>query len=100
VVSGPPAQGQVARPKGRATTAVVLERTDDVAQADTTYCVHGQVQCGVCGAWCWLGNETYKLVSSGSAAPLCMPCARTRVPADARRVRGANDHRRSAGPHD
>jgi hypothetical protein len=39
------------------------------------YCIHGKVGCYRCGDWCWLGSETYKVVRSGEAVPICMECA-------------------------
>lgn len=88
-MSGPP---QVA--------AVVLDRVDDLPQADTPYCVHGRALCVAgCGHWVWLGDRTHDLVASGRCAPLCRPCANRLVPAGARTAGKAADHRRSDGPH-
>lgn len=39
------------------------------------YCVHGRATCLACDNWCWLGDETARVVLSGDAAPLCGTCA-------------------------
>jgi hypothetical protein len=39
------------------------------------YAVYGKTQCFVCNGWCWLGEDTMKVVQAGTATPLCLPCA-------------------------
>lgn len=39
------------------------------------YAIYGKTQCFSCNGWCWLGEQTIKVVESGQATPLCMPCA-------------------------
>lgn len=78
---------------------VVLDRVADLPQEQTGYCVHGRATCVRCGAWCWLGHATHDVVASRELAPLCRPCAREVVPADAVTVGNLGDHRRADGPH-
>lgn len=79
---------------------VVLDRVADIAQRDTPYCIHGRATCVSCGQFCWLGSRSYDDVRSGRLAPLCLPCAQSRVPAGTPVTRGAADHRRADGPHE
>lgn len=84
-------------PDGR-TTVVLLDRIQPGTTPD--YCVHGKVTCyGGCGEWLWLGDNTYRAVSSGRAAPLCFECAPRFVPKGARPTTNLRDHRRADGPH-
>lgn len=75
---------------------VVLDRVDDLAEADTLYCIHGRATCASCAHWCWLGSETHDEVTSGRAAPICMRCARKYEPPPFTRL---DDHLRTDGPH-
>lgn len=36
--------------------------------------VEGKTRCTMCEAWLWLDTDTYPLVSSGTARPICPPC--------------------------
>ena len=78
-------------------SVVVLDRIEPGVTPE--YCIHGKVTCHGCDVWCWLGSETYQLVSSGRIVPLCQPCATKMIPPDSKPVRNANDHRRADGPH-
>lgn len=79
------------------TAVVVLERV--TIHRTTDYCVHGRVKCVTCGHWCWLGNRTLDLVSTGAALPVCQPCVRELIPPGTPVDCNANDHRRADGPH-
>jgi hypothetical protein len=57
---------------------VVLDRTADVPTPE--YCVHGYATCVACGAWCYLGSESVRLVESRHVKPLCMVCAPKVIP--------------------
>lgn len=63
------------------------------------YCAHGRATCVGCDDWVWLGSETERVVTAGEALPLCLDCARRRLPAAARPARNLADHRRDDGPH-
>lgn len=77
---------------------VIVDRI--VPGATTDYCIHGQTTCCRCSEWCWLGSETYRVVASGEAAPLCMQCANTvHVASQGSKRRHLHDHRRADGPH-
>lgn len=39
------------------------------------YAVYGKTQCFSCNGWCWLNEDTYPVVESGKATPLCLRCA-------------------------
>ncbi len=52
---------------------IVLARTAD--EPFPRYCIRGKTRCYHCQEWCWLGTETFDVVSDGLATPLCMPCA-------------------------
>lgn len=55
--------------------AVIVDRIKDVP--DPEYCTHGRTRCMRCHEWCWLGDQTFKIVSNAEAAPLCLACARS-----------------------
>jgi len=76
---------------------VVLERIEPGVTPE--YCVHGKVTCYACDEWCWLGDETYKVVKSGHAAGLCLECANEMLPPELTPARRLHDHRRTDGPH-
>lgn len=76
---------------------VVLERIEAGVTPD--YCIHGRVTCYWCPEWCWLGDRTHDLVSSGQAAPICKECAAKLIPQGSRPVNNVGDHRRADGPH-
>lgn len=78
---------------------VLLDRVADVDRDATAYCVHGQTTCLRCRQWCWLGDRTHHLVSTGQCAPLCRPCAAEVVPGTHRPVANAADHLRADGAH-
>lgn len=44
------------------------------------YVVYGKVTCYGCDEWCWLGNVTFQLIQSGSAAGLCLECVAEKLP--------------------
>lgn len=53
---------------------VVLARVEPGRLPD--FVVHGKANCVTdCGGWCWLGAESLPLVESGTALPMCEPCA-------------------------
>lgn len=58
-------------PMPKATIVVV----DRCADGEPDYAVLARTRCIGCKLWCWLGSETYELVNSGTAAPLCLVCA-------------------------
>lgn len=73
------------------TSVVVLER---IADAETPeYCIHGKTRCLNCNEWCWLGSETYSLVSAGGATPLCLDCAKVLLKDQGYPARTLFDHR-------
>lgn len=83
---------------------IVLERIVDGVTPD--YCIHGKVTCWWCEKWCWLGDNSHQLVSSGDVTPMCKECANeawaTAEAQGAKRPRpitNAMDHRRADGPH-
>lgn len=53
--------------------ALVLARCKD--ELDPPYIIVAKTRCYECQQWCWLGDETFKLINSGEAVPLCGPCA-------------------------
>lgn len=71
------------------------------------YCVHGQCTCMAAGCrnWCWLGDQTYRVVTSGQADPICKPCADRIWPTALRDgmapipIGHVTDHRLADGPH-
>lgn len=84
---------------GDATSLVVLDRVEPDG-AQPPYCVHGRATCmGSCGGWVWLGNETYKVVTSGQALPMCRDCAGRLLPPDVEATHRVTDHLRADGPH-
>jgi len=76
--------------------AVILERIEPGVVPE--YCTHGKAPCLWCQDWCWLGSETYKIVKSGDAAPMCLDCATRLLPPGARPSGSVRDHRRADGP--
>jgi hypothetical protein len=76
---------------------VVLDRIEPGVTPD--YCVHGRATCIACPEWVWLGDETYELVKSGAALPLCQPCATKYVTRGTPKIGKVKDHRRADGPH-
>jgi hypothetical protein len=52
---------------------IVLAPVVDGEDAD--FVVVGKTRCMICECWCWLGSETYPIVSRGGASPICLPCA-------------------------
>ena len=88
------------RDREKGMTMLVLERVEPGRTPE--YCIHGKVTCYACDEWCWLGDETYKLVKGGEAVGICIECATKRFPpevADRGPVRHVRDHRRADGPH-
>ncbi len=82
------------RPPAGNHNVVLLDRVGDGTRPD--YCIHGYASCVRCHELCWLGHETEPAVSSGSAYPLCLDCARITLPGNATRVGSLHDR----GPHD
>lgn len=78
-------------------TVVMLDRIEPGVTPD--YCVHGKVTCHWCPEWCWLGDNTYELVASGEAAPMCRQCGAEWIPKGMTPMGNAEDHRRADGPH-
>lgn len=78
---------------------VILERIEP-GQPEPDYCIHGRTVCVECDEWCWLGSETFKVVNSRQALPLCIQCATRLFPPDARPDRTIRDHRVADGPHE
>lgn len=68
---------------------VVLERVEPGITPDYHAC--GKVTCYKCEDWCWLGTETFKLVTDERVCPLCQTCAAEVLPPEAVRLRNAND---------
>lgn len=91
----------VQAPPGGPRGVVILDRVDEVSRDETAYCIHGQTTCMSCQAWCWLGDKTHALVTSGDTAPMCRPCAKDHMDnaPQMRPVVNAHDHRRADGPH-
>lgn len=52
--------------------AVVLDLVSTGEPTD--YCVHGRATCAGCGAWLWLGPETYGPVAARTILPACRGC--------------------------
>lgn len=96
----PIASMQMVHPKVESGTVGVVIL--DAVEPDVIpeYCVHGKTTCYGCGDWCWLGSETYKVITSGEVAPLCLRCAHKKLPREARPSEHIHDHRRTDGPHD
>lgn len=85
------------RPTTPTMPVVCLERVREGEQPD--YCTHGYAQCVSCLRWCWLGDETGKIVGAGEALPLCLECAKANIPPGSAPTQHLEDHRRDAGPH-
>jgi hypothetical protein len=92
----------VAPPKpGEGAAIIVLDRVADNKEPD--YCCHGYAQCVRCYEYCWLGHMSEKVVTSGQAYPVCMPCATLLAKEQGLEhvPRGhVYDHKRADGPHD
>lgn len=82
---------------GRLAAVVVLERVEP--GVTPVYCVHGRATCFRCGEWCWLGDETHKVVKARQATPLCIQCANATIPPGSVPSTQVRDHRRTEGPH-
>ena len=80
---------------------VVLDRVNSLLLPP--YCIHGETRCRRCDHPVWLGDQTYKLVASGRAIPLCLTCANVAatmgVLGPHNRRAHVRDHRRSDGRH-
>lgn len=66
------------------------------------YCTHGRATCVDCDEWVWLGDNTYDVVASGQALPLCEQCAERALGLGGGSIElhgHVRDHRRSDGPH-
>lgn len=72
---------------------VMLDRVEDVAEPD--YGTHGKSRCLHCNYWVWLGEQTFELVNSGSARPLCLVCARRYMDPVSKPLTSVYDHRRN-----
>lgn len=78
---------------------VIVDRIEP-GDPEPAYCVHGRTVCvGGCNEWCWLGSETVKVVQSGEALPLCVPCSRKIIPSGTQPAKRTHDHLRAHGPH-
>jgi hypothetical protein len=86
------------RPYSQPDQWVVLDRVEP-GKPKPDYCTHGRATCMGCQAWCWLGDQTHDLVSSGRAGALCRQCAIRYAPANTSVLGNAGDHRRANGPH-
>lgn len=85
--------------RASATASVVV--LDLVTQdGQPPHCVHGYTTCMQCGQPVWLGHESERIVSSGEAYPICLPCATTDIPWTEQPHRHVQDHLRADGPHD
>lgn len=69
---------------------VVVERIEP-GEPRPDYCIHGRATCYICDEWCWLGEQTYTLVSTGTATPMCLQCATRILPAGIPRLYNAKD---------
>jgi hypothetical protein len=80
---------------------IVLDRIEPGITPD--YCIHGRASCVApgCTEWVWLGHQTFEVVNSGRALPVCRECAGNllRNSPDAHLEGHVGDHPRSAGPH-
>lgn len=87
------------RPKpGTGAAVVVLERVEEGRLPE--YCTHGYATCTNCEFPCWIGHATEKVLTNGTAYPLCIECAGKILPqSGAVRVDHLHDHRREDGPH-
>lgn len=69
---------------------VILDR---IEPGETpSYHVHGKTTCYWCGEWCWLGSQTYELVSSGEAAGMCRQCGADLIPQGMTKLGHVDDH--------
>jgi len=80
----------IERGEGGNPSVIILERIEPGVIPE--YCTHGKVPCYWCQDWCWLGSETYKIVKSGSAAPMCLDCAAKLLPPGSRPTDTLHDH--------
>jgi hypothetical protein len=81
-----------------ATHAVVV--LDRVREGYTPpYCVHGHTWCIACESKVALGTETYRAVSAGGAAPMCLECAALYITPATPTLGRLRDHRCADGPH-
>lgn len=71
---------------------VVLDRINDVPEPG--YCTHGKSRCLHCDFWVWLGEQSFEVVSSGNARPLCLVCAKTLLDPTMKPLTSLYDHRR------
>ncbi len=76
---------------------VVLARIADDPTPE--HCIHGRVECVRCHEWCWLGDQTLTVVTSGEALPLCHQCAVQVIPPDQRAYKTVADRPAADGPH-
>ena len=82
---------------GSSGTVLILERISDVPEPD--YCTHGYVQCIYCYEFCWMGDQSVEMITSGEAFPLCVTCAPKLIPEGTEPIRQVQDHKRKDGPH-
>lgn len=75
---------------------IVLDRV--IPDTEPDYCIHGRTRCIHCQQWCWLGAGTIKVVSDGTASPICRQCA-AEVIKPGGFIGNVHDHRRADGPH-
>lgn len=54
---------------------IILAPVND--DEEPNFVIVGKTRCVSCDCWCWLGDETFAIVSRGGASPLCHPCACT-----------------------
>jgi hypothetical protein len=57
----------------------VVERVSENPHPE--YLPYAKTRCLRCDEWCWLGDQSFKVVSGGKAMPVCQQCARELVPA-------------------
>lgn len=80
-------------------TAVIILQRIEPGQPAPPYCVHGRTVCmGECGEWLWLGSESYDVVRSREAVPMCQFCAVHLLPKGSRPHRRVDDHPRADDP--
>lgn len=70
----------------------VVERVDE--DRLPAYLSPARTRCLWCHCWCWLGDNTLKLVASGGASPMCVNCAVELLPADSQPVTHLYDTKR------
>lgn len=83
--------------KGEFDRAVVLDRIE--RGKTPSYYVHGQTTCMGCGDWCWLGDQTYQMVTANRYAPFCRQCAQQWPQDEMTFGRVVRDRRITDGPH-